>query len=113
MQLQTESRAYETAQCVPGFDQDGFLLSPELWTREMAESLAGDNVGRLTDAHWNIIEFMRDRYLRLGALPPMQRVCRELGYGRDAVRGLFGGCRQLWRVAGLPNPGVEALTYMD
>jgi|GEM_PF-681416 len=95
------------------FDEDGFLIDPDQWTEELAHQIASADVGPLKDAHWKIITFIRDRYLRLGAMPPMRRICREFGYERDAVKGLFGGCLQLWRIAGLPNPGEEAKAYMD
>jgi len=96
------------------FDEDGFLMNPDLWTREMATQVAEQaELGSLSQAHWNIIRFVRDKYLGLGAIPPMRRICREFGYERDAVKGLFGGCKQLWKVAGLPNPGEEAKAYMD
>ena len=96
------------------FDEDDFMINPDLWTKTIAEQLAANaEVGELTQAHWDIIEFLRDRYLRLGAIPPMRRVCREFGHKRDAIRSLFGGCLQLWQIAGLPYPGEEAKTYMD
>lgn len=96
------------------FDEDGFLINPELWTNEMASQVADlADLGSMTQAHWNIIRFVREKYLGIGAIPPMRRICREFGYERDAVKGLFGGCKQLWRVAGLPNPGEEAKAYMD
>lgn len=96
------------------FDADGFLINSDLWTPGMASQLASQvDLGELTQAHWNIISFLRSKYLGLGAIPPMRRICREFGYERDAVKGLFGGCKQLWRIAGLPNPGEEAKAYMD
>ncbi len=95
------------------FDEDGFLFEPQAWTRELAQQMATVDEILLTDAHWEIITFVRDRYFRYGTMPLMRRVCRELGYGKEAVRGLFGGCRKLWQIAGLPNPGEEAKTYMD
>ncbi|CAA6823004.1 MAG: Sulfurtransferase [uncultured Thiotrichaceae bacterium] len=96
------------------FDEDGFIINPDLWTKEMAQQLADDaDVGELKKPHWDIIVFLRDRYLRLGAIPPTRRICREFGYEKDAVRGLFGGCLQLWQIAGLPYPGEEAKSYMD
>lgn len=98
----------------PVFDEDGFLVDPEHWTRELAGQLAGAaGISQLNDAHWQIINFIRERHLRYGALPPMRIICRQLGTERDAVKGLFGGCQKLWRIAGLPNPGEEARTYMD
>jgi tRNA 2-thiouridine synthesizing protein E len=32
--------------------------------------------------------------------------------GEHGVQRLFGGCREAWRIAGLPNPGEEAKNYM-
>jgi len=96
------------------FDEDGFLMNSDLWNDELASQLAEQaDLGRLNKAHWNIIQFVREKYLSIGAIPPMRRICREFGYERDAVQGLFGGCTQLWKVAGLPNPGEEAKAYMD
>lgn len=95
-------------------DEEGFLLTPENWSRELAiELAAAADVDSLEETHWQAIEFLRDRYLRLGALPPMRRVCRHLGVDRYRIKHLFGGCRQLWQIAGLPNPGEEAKAYMD
>lgn len=96
------------------FDEDGFLINPNLWTNELASQLAEQaELGSLNKAHWNIIQFIREKYLNLGAIPPMRSICRKFGYERDAIQGLFGGCTQLWKVAGLPNPGEEAKAYMD
>lgn len=96
------------------FDEDGFLINPDLWTETMAIQLAENaDIAQLVKPHWDIINFLRDRYLRLGAMPPMRRLCREFGHEKDAVKGLFGGCKQLWQIAGLPNPGEEAKAYMD
>ena len=96
------------------FDSDGFLIDPQLWTQELAQHIAEqEGVGPLGDAHWRIIDYIRQRYLRLRAIPPMRQICREVGFERDAVKGLFAGCRKLWRIAGLPHPGEEAKTYMD
>jgi len=98
----------------PLFDEDGFLIDPNHWTEELASELAAAaGIPQLNDAHWRVIHFIRERHLRCGALPPMRIICRQLGTERDAVKGLFGGCRQLWSIAGLPNPGEEAKTYMD
>ena len=96
------------------FDEDGFLVNPDCWSHELATQVADQaDLGILNKAHWNIIRFIREKYLSIGAIPPMRHICREFGYERDAVQGLFGGCTQLWKIAGLPNPGEEAKAYMD
>ena len=95
-------------------DEDGFLLDPAHWSPELAADLAqAAGIDGLEDSHWKAIEYLRAKYLNCRALPPMRRVCRHLGMDRHQVKSLFGGCRQLWRVAGLPNPGEEAKAYMD
>lgn len=94
-------------------DEDGFLLHAEAWNRAVAQQFADEvGIGSLGDTHWLIIDFMRDRYLVLGALPPMRNLCRKVGVDRNAVKCAFGSCREAWRIAGLPNPGPEAMAYM-
>ncbi len=94
-------------------DEDGFLIEHRAWNREMAQQLANEwGLGELGPTHWLIIDFVRDRYFRLGAMPPMRNMCSKVGVNREAVKKSFGTCRQLWQIAGLPNPGGEAITYM-
>ena len=95
-------------------DDEGFLLERKLWNRDMARQLAETRgIGELGPTQWLIIDFVRDKYFRIGALPPTRNLCRRMGLSRDAVRTAFGGCRQLWKVAGLPNPGDESLGDID
>lgn len=94
-------------------DDDGFLLDRRQWNREIAQSLAQSHgLGGLGATQWMIIDFVRDKYFRLGAMPPMRNMCSRLGVERGTVKQAFGTCRQLWQIAGLPNPGPEALSYM-
>ncbi|MCB1788891.1 MAG: TusE/DsrC/DsvC family sulfur relay protein [Gammaproteobacteria bacterium] len=100
---------------VPGLpvDDDGFLLERRHWDQATAQRLADIyGIGRLDATHWMIIEYVRDKYFRLGAMPPMRNMCSRLGVERGTVKQAFGTCRQLWQIAGLPNPGPEALSYM-
>jgi tRNA 2-thiouridine synthesizing protein E len=95
-------------------DEDGFLLDPEAWTEETARLIAEmDGVGPLGPEHWAILSYLRSHCLLSGTLPVMRHVCRASHLEKDAVRRLFGGCREAWRMAGLPNPGEEAKAYMD
>lgn len=95
-------------------DDQGFLLDRRLWDRALAQQLADrDGLGQLGTTHWLIIDFVRDKYFRLGAMPPMRNMCRKIGVNREAVHKCFGTCRTLWQIAGLPNPGDEALSYMN
>lgn len=96
------------------FDEDGFVLDLDHWSEALAEELAiAADIGPLTAGHWEAIHFIRQKFDSTGGLPLMRHVCRQLGMRPNAVKGMFGGCRQLWRIAGLPNPGEEAKSYMD
>jgi tRNA 2-thiouridine synthesizing protein E len=95
-------------------DDEGFLLDRRVWNRALAQQIADNGgVGQLGATHWLLIDFVRDRYFRLGAMPPTRNMCRKLGVDRDAVQKAFGSCRNLWQIAGLPNPGGEAIAYMS
>ena len=94
-------------------DEEGYLVDPNDWTREFTEQKADELGLELTDKHWQLIELIRDKYLRLGALPPMRTVCKSVGLDKGLLKRQFGSCLHLWKVAGLPNPGEEAKAYMN
>ena len=99
---------------VDWFDPDGFLAAPEFWTPERAMRIARlDGIPELTPKHWEVINHVRKQFFDHGSLPVMRLVCRAAGLDRHKAHTLFSGCRSLWRVAGLPNPGEEAKSYMD
>lgn len=95
------------------FDEDGYLLNHELWSEKLGEQIAAEEgVGPLTDKHWLVLNQVREKFFRIGALPNMRRVCRETSLSKAQIYGLFGGCLVIWRIAGLPNPGEEARAYL-
>ena len=96
------------------FDDEGFLKDSSNWTPEQALLIAElYGICKLTVTHWTIIYYVREDYFKIGAIPLMQRMCRANELNKEAIRELFDGCLNLWRVAGLPNPGEEAKTYMN
>jgi len=95
------------------FDEDGFLLDPRVWSEALARRLAQtDGVGPLSETHWRVLHFLREHHLSHGTLPPLSYVAWVFGVDRHELRELFHGERELWRLAGLPNPGEEAKAYM-
>jgi len=95
-------------------DEDGFLADPESWNPALAQSLAlHAGMGELTGKHWEVIDHVRDRFFAIGALPVMRLVCRAAGLDPRSAHRLFSSCRSLWQIAGLPNPGEEAKSYMN
>ncbi len=96
------------------FDDDGLIRDFTSWSEPLAQALARDaGIDSLDEAHWKIIHAMREHYARLGAAPAMHRVCHDAGIERRQVNELFGYCLVAWRIAGLPNPGEEAKTYLS
>lgn len=94
------------------FDEDGLLIDTTAWNERLAREIAEMNdVGILTDEHWQAIHSLRDYYFQFGVAPAMHNVCRHLGKDPHWVQDLFHSCLNAWRVAGLPNPGEEAKTY--
>lgn len=95
------------------FDEDGFLIHPGLWNEGMAREIAErEGIDALSDGHWRVIRRVRDKYLSLGAVFSLRQACRGSGISQAEIGRLFGGCRAVWRIAGLPNPGEEARSYM-
>lgn len=95
-------------------DSDGFLTDHHQWSAQVAQHLADEaGLGKLNDTQWQFIDFVRDKYFRLGALPPTRNLCRKMGVQKEAVKEAFGSCRKLWQISGLPHPGEEALAYMS
>lgn len=96
------------------FDLDGYYAEPHLWNRGVAAGIArAEGIAQLTAKHWEVIDHVRGKYFSLGALPVMRLVCRANGLDRHKAHKLFGSCKSLWRVAGLPHPGEEANAYMQ
>lgn len=95
-------------------DSDGLVKDFALWSEQLAQELAREEgLGSLGERHWRLIRAMRTEYARLDGPPAMRRVCHQAGIDRREVNALFGYCLVAWRVAGLPNPGEEAKSYLS
>ena len=105
----TEVTDFRVGQLV---DDEGFFLDPYDWRRSFSIAMAAERNIVLTDKHWALIELIRSKYLILGAIPPMRSVCRAIGFEKHELKEQFGSCLFVWKLAGLPNPGEEAISYM-
>ena len=96
------------------FDEDGLLLVPAHWSEALAQAIAArEGLGILTDSHWKVIYSLREHYARFQVAPAMVQICHLHGQDKFWVHDLFHTCLNAWRVAGLPNPGEEAKTYLS
>ena len=97
------------------FNSEGFLRDPRKWDSNIAAVIARqDGLPPLTAAHWAIINALRAHFLAFGAAPPaFSHICLINHMSKHCVEHLFHSQREAWRIAGLPDPGEEAKTYMQ
>ncbi len=95
-------------------DEDGLVRDFSLWSEDLARRLAREEgIAQLDDGHWRLIRALRSEFQRRHGTPTIHGVCHQAGIDRRAVNDLFGYCLVAWRVAGLPNPGEEAKSYLS
>lgn len=94
-------------------DPEGNLFDLESWSPKFAQREAvAENIDFLTEEHWEIIYYLRERYRNCGAAVSAREIMRELeekfaeGQGRRHLYELFPGgpVSQASRLAGLPLP---------
>ena len=87
-------------------DEEGFLVDPAQWTREIGAEIARENGIELTDRHWLVVEFMRERYLATGMAPSIRSLGKESGVPIKELYQLFpkGPAKLAAKVGGIPKP---------
>jgi dissimilatory sulfite reductase related protein len=92
---------------------DCYLANFDDWDQWVAQMLAAEDGLTLTEAHWQVIRFIRD-YYNAHTIPPSTRLLvksvgqvgqHRAAFTRRHLEALFpqGGCRQAFRIAGLPD----------
>jgi tRNA 2-thiouridine synthesizing protein E len=88
-------------------DAEGFMTDPEQWNDRIAEAIARDNgVPELTDRHWLVVRFMRERYLATGSAPSIRSLGKESGVPVKELYQLFpkGPAKLAAKIGGIPKP---------
>jgi TusE/DsrC/DsvC family sulfur relay protein len=91
-------------------DSQGYLVEPVFDDEAVRVIAAAENI-ELTDAHWEVVNYLRDQYREEGATPNFRNMLK----GMTAIRpeadskylyDLFpiGPAKQGPKVAGLPQP---------
>ena len=57
-------------------DNEGFLLDPDDWSQGVARALADEAKLELTDAHWQVIDFIRTSYEDSQVVPEARKLLR-------------------------------------
>ncbi len=94
-------------------DEDGFLANIEDWSEEIALALANTENVDMTDAHWEVVNFLREYYAEY-KIAPMIRILtkaigKKLGKEKGNTKYLYelypaGPAKQACKIAGLPKP---------
>jgi TusE/DsrC/DsvC family sulfur relay protein len=88
-------------------DAEGFLTEPTQWTETIAEDIARRNgIPELTDRHWLVVRFMRERYLATGTAPSIRSLGKESGVPIKELYELFpkGPAKLAAKIGGIPKP---------
>lgn len=96
-----------------GLDPEGYLVNLDDWSPAVAKTLADEEGRILTDEHWEVIDVLRDFYVRFETAPAMRPLVKAVGQSLGAEKGKSLHLMKLFpespakvaaRLAGLPKP---------
>lgn len=94
-------------------DKQGYLLDFTQWNEDVAVLLAQSDEIELSEAHWEVIRFVREFYLTYNTSPAIRALSKamkaEFGEEKASSRYLYrlfkeGPAKQATKYAGLPKP---------
>ena len=94
-------------------DEDGYIQNLEDWSQEVAEHIAKLEEVEMTDAHWEVINFLRSYYQEYKIAPMIRILTKAIGKAMGPEKGntkylysLFpsGPAKQACKIAGLAKP---------
>lgn len=106
MQLVRNGRSIE-------LDKEGFLVNLNDWNEEIANIIAQNEHIHLTEAHWEIINLVRDFYQTFQTSPSMRALVKRAGQllGEEKGKSIYllqlfpvSPARYSCKIAGLPKP---------
>ena len=91
-------------------DEQGYLVEPD-FSDEIVHVIAAAEGLNLSDAHWTVVNYLRDEYREHGHTPNFRNMLKGLGELMPGIdsKGLYdlfpvGPAKQGCKVAGLPQP---------
>lgn len=104
--FQIDDRWFET-------DEEGYLVNQADWSHAVAQFMAAQDGCELSDAHWEVINFLRDYYEEYRIAPAVRILTKAIGKRLGKEKGNsrylyqlypYGPAKQACRYAGLPKP---------
>lgn len=95
-------------------DDEGYLLNPDDWDKDIASELAREEDIELNASHWTVLDFMRDYYTEHGVVPDVRHVVKYLAseneYDKKEAKNIifklfpYGYVKQACKIAGMKHP---------
>jgi dissimilatory sulfite reductase related protein len=87
-------------------NEEGYMTNPAQWNKDIAAELAKEEGLQLSDAHWKIIEFCRQKAAETGAAPTLRTITSNAGVTTKELFTLFpkGPAKKVAKIAGLGKP---------
>lgn len=106
MSFELNGKTYET-------DEEGYLQNLDDWSEEVANYIASTEDIEMTEAHWEVVNFLKDYYKEYQIAPMIKILIKEMKKMFGPEKGnnkylydLFpaGPAKQACKIAGLPKP---------
>ncbi len=88
-------------------DSEGFLVDAGRWNEQIAQEIARANgIEELTDRHWQVVNFMRNTFLKTGSAPSIRSLGKSSGVPIKELYELFpkGPAKLAAKIGGIPKP---------
>ena len=94
-------------------DHEGYLMRRDQWSQALAEELAAADGIALSEAHWEVINFLQEYYENYEIAPAIRILTKQIGkrFGKEKGNSKYlyelfpkGPAKQACRYAGLPKP---------
>jgi len=94
-------------------DEEGYLVNLADWTEDAAVVLAKTEDVDLTEAHWEVVNFLREYYDEYQIAPAVRVLTKAIGKKLGKEKGNskylyelfpYGPAKQACKIAGLPKP---------
>ena len=106
MGIEVNGNTYET-------DEEGYLINLAEWNEDIGKVLAQSENVDMTDAHWEVVNFLREYYNEYQIAPAVRVLTKAIGKQLGAEKGNskylyelfpYGPAKQACKIAGLPKP---------
>ncbi len=106
MTIELNGQNYET-------DEEGYLANRADWSEDVAKEMARLDSCELTDAHWEVINFLREYYDEYQIAPAVRVLTKAIGKTLGPDKGNsqylyelfpYGPAKQACKIAGMRKP---------